>query len=91
MHRKSPDEQAVFHPSSFRSLSWHSLNFEGERHCISLRIPAADADLEVHMLPDGLEDAEIPIPGHALADISVERQTTASDGSVTLEMEALTI
>lgn len=43
------------------------------------------------MLPDGLEDAVIPIPGHALADISVEHHTTASDGSVTLEMEALTI
>ncbi|MEO8617981.1 MAG: hypothetical protein ABI412_01325 [Sphingomicrobium sp.] len=43
------------------------------------------------LLVDGLEEAEIPIPGHALADISVQRQATSADGSIILDIEALTI
>ncbi len=77
--------------SSFRSVDWHSLTFDGERHRISLRIPGPGAAGVAHMLLDGLQEAEIPIPGHALADIAVERQAKDEDGSVTIEIEALTV
>jgi hypothetical protein len=41
---------------------------------------------------NGIEDAEFAIPGQILADIALaERPSRAPDGSVTLELEALTV
>ena len=40
----------------------------------------------------GLSDAEFSIPGHVVADITVaEAPRTEADGSIVLEIEALTI
>lgn len=77
--------------SSFRSVDWHSLTLKGERHRISLRISAPDANIVAGRLLDDLEEAEIPIPGHALANTSVQRQATSADGRIILDIEALTI
>lgn len=77
--------------TTFRSTDWRSLTFEGERHMIGLRIPGPDADRVATRLLDGLEEAEIPIPGHALADIAVAKRRPNPDSSVTVELEALTI
>ncbi len=77
--------------TEFRSVDWQSLTFEGERHVIGLRIPASEGERLADQLLNGLEEAEIPIPGHALADIAVVRRSVARDGVVVLELEALTI
>ena len=77
--------------TSYRSTEWHSLTFAGERHEIELRIPAP-AEAVVARLLDGLADAEFAIPGHFVADISLDGAPCHhGDGAVTLGIEALTI
>lgn len=76
----------------FRSVDWKSLIFDGERHHVSLRIPGPDADRTLHLLTDGLADADIKLAGHCLADIALAAAPLAQDdGSILVELEALTI
>ena len=76
----------------FRSTDWHSLTYEGERHEISLRLPAPSAARAAARLADGLEDAEFSLPGHIVADIALrEAPAVEPDGSIGIEIEALTI
>lgn len=78
--------------SEIQSVDWQSLTFAGERHMISLRIPAPDAQIIAARLVDGIEDAEFSIPGHIVADIAVPAPPArAADGSVTVAIEALTV
>ena len=78
--------------SEFRSADWQSLTFIGERHQISLRVPGPDADNIVERLTAGIEDAEFPIAGHLVADITLaEPPLRNGDGSISVEIEALTI
>ncbi len=78
--------------SEFRSVDWQSLTFIGERHEISLRLPARDAASIVARLGDRLEDVEWNIPGQIVADIALDGPPVEShDGSVVLNIEALTI
>ena len=78
--------------SRIKSTDWQSLVFVGERHVMQLRIPGPDADLLASRLVDGIEDAEFAIRGQFVADIAVVRSLAcALDGSVTLEIEALTV
>ena len=78
--------------TEIRSVDWHSLTLDGERHAIRLRFPGPEAELLVAGFIQGIEEAEFAIPGQILADIALARQPARSpDGSVTLEMEALTI
>jgi len=75
-----------------RSVDWHSSTLAGERHSIGLRIVGPTASLTVAQFLSGIEDAEFVIPGQILADIAVcGTPERALDGSVTLELEALTI
>lgn len=78
--------------TEFRSADWQSLTFTGEQHKIRLRIPGPDAADAAYRLVNGLEDAEFSIPGHVVADVALacepERQP---DGSVVIEIEALTV
>lgn len=90
LNRASIDRDRIL-LTDFRSVDWRSLTFEGERHVIGLRLPAPDADVVATRLLDGLEEAEIPIPGHALVDIAAARRRTNPDSSITIELEALTI
>ena len=77
---------------NWRSVDWQSLTFVGERHHISLRVSGPDSAEAVARLTSGLEDAEFAIPGHIVADITVVGgPDRASDGSTTLNIEALTI
>ena len=77
---------------SVGSVDWHSLTLEGERHAIQLRITGPDAELIVAPFLNGIEDAEFAIPGQILADIALARRPARSrDGSVALELEALTV
>ena len=78
--------------TEIRSVDWHSLTLEGERHAIQLRVTGPDAELIVAPFLNGIEDAEFAIPGQILADIALARRPVRSpDGSVTLDMEALTV
>jgi hypothetical protein len=78
--------------TEFRSVDWQSLTFVGERHEIRLRIPAPGA-LEIALrLSAGLSDAEFRIPGQIVADIAVVGgPRPAEDGSIDIDIEALTI
>lgn len=78
--------------TEFRSIDWQSLIFIGERHEIELRVPGPDAGELVERLTADLADAELSIPGHIVADISLERPPIHNcDGSISLHLEALTI
>jgi hypothetical protein len=75
-----------------RSVEWQSLTFTGERHHISLRVPAPDSAEIVRRMCTGLRDAEFSIPGILVADIgALGAPRHAIDGSVELTIEALTI
>ena len=78
--------------SEFRSTDWQSLTFIGERHHIHLRIPGPGADAIVLRMTAGLEDVEFAIPGHVVADILLAAPVRRDgDGSISVELEALTI
>ena len=78
--------------TDWRSTDWQSLTFGGERHEIQLRVLGADSLDVVRRLTTGLEDAELRVPGHIVADIAVASGPERSDeGSTVLGIEALTI
>ena len=78
--------------SSYRSVDWQSLTFDGERHEIELRIPGPGASVVASRLTDGLADAEFNVPGQIVADIGLLSVPSHNpDGSITLQVEALTI
>ena len=78
--------------SEIRSVDWFSRTLAGERHSVSLRFPGPDAEATAGRFVEGLEDAEFAIPGQIVADIGLAgAPLVASDGSVTLAIEALTV
>lgn len=78
--------------SEFESVDWQSLTLTGERHRLRLRVPPPDSAGIVDRLTNGLEDAEFAISGQIVADIAlVGTPRVETDGSVTVEIEALTI
>lgn len=78
--------------TEFRSTDWQSLTFIGEQHQIRVRIPAPGADEVAACLVNGLADQEFSIPGHIVADVALAGEINrATDGSVTLTIEALTV
>lgn len=75
-----------------RSTEWQSLTFVGERHEMRFRVPGLDAAEIITGLTSRLEDAEFSIPGQIVADIGLAGPSRReSDGSITFELEALTI
>jgi hypothetical protein len=78
---------------SLHSVDWQSLTFIGERHQIALRVPGPDAAEIVQRLTADLENAEFQISGQIVADIILKRdpQQDQADGSITIDIEALTI
>lgn len=72
------------------SRPWASALFEGRRHVVALRFTGADArERRVHFAA-GLEEAEWTLPGHFVADISIdERRSTPQEEWI--ELSALTI
>ena len=78
--------------TSWTSVDWQSLTFDGERHEAELRITGTDAHEVVARILQGLADAEFSIAGQIVADIAATaKRQDESDGSVTLSIEALTI
>ncbi len=90
MARTGFDHDRIF-VGRFHSVDWQSLTFAGERHEISLRIPGPDASGAMALLRDGLADAEWQLKGHVVADIVIVAETIADDGSILVEIEALTL
>jgi hypothetical protein len=77
--------------SKFRSIDWQSLTFTGERHEIGLRLTVPDADLALARLRDGLAEAEWNLKGHVVADIVIIAARPSPDGSIDVDLEALTL
>jgi hypothetical protein len=78
--------------TEFRSTDWQSLTFVGERHEIRFRIPGPDSKVTAARLLDGLEDAELEVWGHFVADITLaDGPFNREDGSIELGIEALTV
>jgi hypothetical protein len=78
--------------TEFRSIEWQSLTFVGERHLIALRLAGPNARETLSRLTAGLADAELTIQGHVVADIALAgRPHHDEDGTITLELEALTV
>lgn len=78
--------------TEFRSTDWQSLTFIGEQHRIRLRVPSPDADALVAAVVNGIDDCEFAIPGHVVADISLDGEPERqADGSVAFRIEALTV
>lgn len=65
---------------------WHSATFTGARHAFDMRAPAGCADRWLA----GLGDADLPLPGHILADLSVTRRAERA-GVLHFRIEALTV
>ena len=75
----------------FRSVDWQSLTFTGERHEISLRLPGPKPAAALARLRDGLAEAEWALQGHVVADILIVATQALSDGSIGVDLEALTL
>lgn len=75
----------------FHSVDWQSLTFTGERHEISLRLTGSDPARAVASLRSRLADAEWPLIGHVVADILIVAERGLDDGSIMLDLEALTL
>lgn len=74
------------------STDWQSLTFAGERHHLLLRLVGEDAAGGAERLTLGLADAEFAVPGQLVADIALAGMPVRSDdGSITIEVEALTV
>lgn len=74
------------------SVEWQSLTFVGERHRLEVRVTGPDAPEIVHRIGEGLEDADLAVSGHIVADIRCNcERTPAGDGSVSFAVEALTV
>ena len=67
------------------------MTFTGERHIFSLQLIGADAATALALLRDRLSEVEWQLSGHVVADIVIVGETTASDGSITVAIEALTL
>lgn len=78
--------------TEFRSTDWQSLTFTGEQHRIRLRIPQPQAREIAALVVAGLSDDDFSIPGHVVADIALAGEPEhLDDGSVALDIEALTV
>ena len=89
---KANNEQHRIVLTSWVSVDWQSLTFAGERHQASFRINGADAAELGRRWTHGLDEAELPLGGgRFVADIKVGAQTAQPDGSVLVELEALTL
>ena len=74
------------------STEWRSLTFTGERHQLGFRITGDDALARAEALVGGIEEADLPIGRGFVADIAhTGALVRQEDGSVLVEVEALTI
>lgn len=82
-------ERAGIDDAGFRP--WCSATFLGAQHRMTLRIDGVRALEHAGQFASALPDAEIPIPGHIVADISVDAIRPQEDGTVLVDLAILTI
>lgn len=75
----------------FLSVDWQSLTFTGERHEISLRLAGPDPAAALARLRFGLAEVEWRLHGHVVAEVVIVGEKRHRDGSITVELEALTL
>jgi hypothetical protein len=68
------------------SRPWASALFQGRRHVITLQFDGDDMAARLYRFSAGLSDTEWTLPGHFVADITIDAQS-----GETLELSALTI
>jgi len=90
MARAGLDQDRIF-ITNFRSVDWQSLTFTGERHEIGLRLSGPGAADALASLSDGLAAAEWNLKGHVVADIVIVATHRSCDGSIDVDLEALTL
>lgn len=72
------------------SRPWASALFEGRRHVVMLHLTGPDASERRTRFVAGLEEAEWTLPGHFVADITIDEQRSCPQGEW-IELSALTI
>jgi len=78
--------------TSWTTVDWHSLTFAGERHRASFSVTGVDALELAARWTEGLEDADLPLGrGRFVADLTVTANEPQPDGSVRIDLEALTL
>lgn len=79
--------------SDWTTIDWHSLTFSGEKHRAGLVFSGADARARVDRWAADLVEADLDLGTSAfLAEIALPAPPrTREDGSVLVEVEALTI
>ena len=81
-------EEASMEAASLRP--WCSATFVGAQHRFTLRLMGEDAAHQAGLLTDMLPEAEMTLPGHIVADLSVDVVETRTDGA-TISLSILTI
>ena len=84
----SPDRISV---GRFHSVDWQSLTFTGERHEFSLRLAGPDPAPALALLRCDLAKVEWSLIGHVVADILIVGEKLSPDGTILVEIEALTL
>jgi hypothetical protein len=82
-------ERASLDDAGFRP--WCSATFLGAQHRMTLRIGGVHALQRADQLASALPEAELPIPGHIVADATVDAIRPQEDGTVLLDLAILTI
>jgi hypothetical protein len=72
------------------SRPWASALFEGRRHVVALRFSGARMATRFCDFVDGIDRAEWSLPGHFVADISID-EVRDEGAELWLELSALTI
>jgi len=72
------------------SRPWASALFEGRRHIVTLRLSGARAAMRFRAFAEGIESAEWQVPGHFVADITIDDSRQEAD-EWWVELSALTI
>lgn len=72
------------------SRAWASVTFSGARHELAFRLEGAGAAEAAGRFLSGLAAAELPLPGHVVADIALVSEERAPDRT-TIRLEALTV
>jgi len=72
------------------SRPWASALFQGRRHVVMLHLTGPDASGRRTRFATGLEEAEWTLPGHFVADITIDDQRSCPKGEW-IELSALTI
>lgn len=82
-------DEADLEDAGFRP--WCSATFLGAQHRITLRLAGRGALARADQLAMDLPEADLPLPGHIVADIAVDAIRPQEDGTVLVDLAILTI